>query len=54
MDVQASKAMFLGNGDIHEEFEEDDDYVGFVNKNPLSILSCCSGLSQGLYAHFAS
>jgi hypothetical protein len=34
VDVQASKASLLGNGEVHEEFDVDDHYVGLASQCP--------------------
>ena len=33
--VQASEANLLGNGEVREEFDVDDHYVGHVSNHPL-------------------
>ena len=43
MHVLASKARLLGNREVHEEFEEDDHYVGLVSNCPP--LSFCVALN---------
>ena len=43
MHVLASKARLLENREVHEEFEEDDHYFGFVSHCPP--LSFCVALN---------